>query len=109
MQLPTSVLTKKQVKTYGPKMYTEGGRTYRLTAKVYYDDSCGNGHNTFSTTGAQYRRRNDGGWEQDSFGCLHDAISKHFPELAPYIKWHLTSSDGPMHYIGNTIYLAAIS
>ena len=69
MELPTSVLTKKQVKTYGPKMYTEGGRTYRLTAKVYYDDSCGNGHNTFSITGAQYRRRNDGGWEQDSFGC----------------------------------------
>ena len=28
------------------------------------------------------------------------------PELAPYIKWHLVSSDGPLHYIANTVYHA---
>lgn len=106
MQLPASVLTKKQVKTYGPKIYTEGGYTYKLTAKVRYDDACGNGHNSFSITGAQYRKAKNHRWVEDSFGCLHDTISKHFPELAPYIKWHLTSSDGPMHYIANTIYFA---
>jgi hypothetical protein len=39
-------------------------------------------------------------------GCCHDEVAKHFPELAPFIKWHLTSSDGPMHYIANTVYHA---
>lgn len=106
MQLPTSVLTKKQVKTYGPKIYREGEYTYKLTVKVRYDDSCGNGHNSFSITGEQYRKGRNGVWAEDSFGCMHETISQHFPELAPYIKWHLTSSDGPMHYIANTIYFA---
>lgn len=102
----TSVLTKSQVKTYGPKIYTENGTTYKLTATVRYDDSCGNGHNTFSITGAQYYKDKRGVWKEYSFGCLHDIIAKHFPELAPYIKWHLTSSDGPLYYISNTTYLA---
>lgn len=106
MQLPTSILTKKQTKIYGPKIYTENETTYKLTATVRYDDSCGNGHNTFSITGAQYYKDNRGIWREDSFGCLHDIIAKHFPELAPFIKWHLTSSDGPLHDIINTIYLA---
>lgn len=98
----TSVLTKKQVKTYGPKIYTEGGETYKLTAKVRYDDECGNGHNTFAITGEQYRKRKNGTWEEDAFGCIHETVAKRFPELQPYIKWHSCSSDGPMHYLANT-------
>lgn len=39
-------------------------------------------------------------------GCCHDEVAKHFPELAPLIKWHLCSSDGPMHYLANTVYHA---
>lgn len=105
--LPVSILTKHQVKAYGPKIYTEGGGTYKLTATVRYDDQCGNGHNSFGITGAQYRKRRNGTWEEDSFGCMHETIVKHFPELAPYIKWHLCSSDGPMHYIANTLYQAS--
>ena len=105
--LPVSILTKHQVKIYGPKIYTEGGETYKLTATVRYDDQCGNGHNSFGITGAQYRKRRNGTWEEDSFGCMHETIVKHFPELAPYIKWHLCSSDGPMHYIANTLYQAS--
>ena len=104
--LPVSILTKHQVKIYGPKIYTEGGETYKLTATVCYDDQCGNGHNSFGITGAQYRKRRNGTWEEDAFGCLHETIIKHFPELAPYIKWHLCSSDGPLHYLANTNYHA---
>lgn len=37
---------------------------------------------------------------------MHEEVAKHFPELAPFIKWHLTSSDGPMHYLGNVTYHA---
>ena len=104
--LPASVLTKHQVNAYGPKIYTEGGETYKLTATVRYDDQCGNGHNSFGITGAQYRKRRNGTWEEDCFGCMHETIIKHFSELAPYIKWHLCSSDGPMHYLANTTYHA---
>lgn len=102
----TSILTKSQVKTYGPKFYTENGTTYKLTATVRYDDSCGNGHNSFAITGAQYYKEGRGFWREDAFGCLHDIIAKQFPELAPFIKWHLTSSDGPWGYIANTVYFA---
>lgn len=100
----TSLLTKKQTKTYGPKIYTENGQTYKLAATVRYDDSCGNGHNSFAITGAQYRKGKNGHWDEDSFGCLHEKIAAHFPKLAPLIKWHLTSSDGPLYYMANTVY-----
>lgn len=103
----TSTLTKKQTKTYGPKIYQKGGETYKLTATVRYDDNCGNGHNSFAITGAQYRKRKNGTWEEDSFGCIHEIIVKYFPELEPYIKWHLCGSDGPMHYVANTLYHAS--
>lgn len=106
MNLPTSILTKNQKKTFGPKIYSENGTTYKLTATVRYDDECGNGHNSFAITGAQYRKDRNNQWVEDSFGCIHDDISKHFPELAPLIKWHLTSSDGPWGYLANTIYFA---
>lgn len=101
-----STLTKNQKKTYGPKVYTEGGQTYRITANLRFDDECGNGHNTFSMTGTIDREGRNGQWYDHSGGCIHEKIIKHFPELAKYVKWHLTSTDGPMHYIANTVYLA---
>jgi hypothetical protein len=33
-------------------------------------------------------------------------VQEHFPELAPFLKWHLCSTDGPLHYIANTRYHA---
>ena len=103
----TSTLTKKQVKTF-KKSYREDGREYVLIAKVRYDDECGNGHNTFAVTGEIWRAKNGQpiGRDCEACGCLHEDIAKHIPELAPSIKWHLTSSDGPMHYIANTVYHA---
>lgn len=100
-----SVLTKNQARKYGPRIYTEGGEKYRITATVRYDDRCGNGHNTFSIT-ANIDRKDRGHWKDDTGGCLHREIARHFPELAHLVKWHLCSSDGPMYYIANTLYLA---
>ena len=40
-------------------------------------------------------------------GCQHDVVRQVFPELVKYLKWHLTSTDGPMHYIANTLYHAS--
>lgn len=101
-----STLTKHQVKEYGWKEYTENGNSMRIKAIVRYDDQCGNGHNSFSITGTtegKLRSR----WTDYSGGCIHEEIVKHFPELAHLIKWHLCSSDGPMHYISNTTYHAS--
>lgn len=100
-----SVLNKDQSKNF-TKEYTENGTKYRITAKVRYDDRCGNGHNTFSITGDidEYCGNR---FREYSGGCIHDDIKKHFPELAHLIKWHLVSSDGPMHYIPNTVYHAS--
>lgn len=96
---------KKQVKTYGPKRYSLAGTKYKITAEVRHDGSCGNGHNSFAITG-EIRRLNGKRWVEDSFGALHDDIVKHFPELKPFIKWHLSTNDGPLHYIANTTFHA---
>lgn len=103
----TSTLTKKQVKVF-KKSYTENGREYVLIANVRYDDECGNGHNTFAVTGEVWRAKNGQpiGRDCESCGCIHEDIANHLPELAPYLKWHLVSSDGPMYYIANTVYHA---
>ena len=105
MTIQTSQLTKDQKRTYGPRVYSENGNTYRITATVRYDDECGNGRNTFSITGT-IDRKERGIWKDDAGGCIHDQIAQHFPELAPFFKWHLCSSEGPMSYVGNTLWHA---
>jgi hypothetical protein len=104
VNLPESILVKSQKKDLGPKQYREGGHLYRITAHVRYDDECGNKHNSFSITGTIDRSNGVGRWVDDAGGCIHEEVAKHFPELKPFIKWHLTSSDGPMYYIENTLY-----
>jgi len=106
VRIMESILTKNQKKVYGWKVYQEDGQTYRIKATVRYDDECGNGHNSFSITGKTERKGGNGRWYEDSIGCVHDKIKEHFPELAPFIKWHLFDSTGPMHYIANTVYHA---
>lgn len=101
----TSQLIKNQKKVYGPKYYKENGQEYRITAKVRHDDQCNNGHNSFSIT-ADIDEKRGNRWVESSGGCLHDEVKKHFPELAPFIKWHLMSTDEPLHYVANTLYLA---
>lgn len=100
----TSTLTQHQVRTYGPKAIRHCGRDARITVEVRYDDRCGNGHNTFSITATIEEKLRNGRWIEREGGCLHEDIAKHFPDLAPLIRWHLVSSDGPMHYIANTLY-----
>ena len=67
------------------------------TVTLRYDDQCGNGHNTFSITASG----------RDMGGCCHGEVVQAFPDLEPFIKWHLCSSDGPLHYIANTTHHAA--
>lgn len=69
---------------------------YAVVVTIRHDDSCGNGHNTFSITGITY----------DTCGCIHERIGMYFPELTYLFKWHLCSTDGPLHYIENTMFLS---
>lgn len=87
------------------KEYREDGRRYRIRVHLRYDDTCGNRHNSFAITGT-IQEVAHGRWAEYMGGCCHTEIAAHFPELAPYIKWHLCLSDGPMHYIPNTVYAA---
>ncbi|MCK4500737.1 hypothetical protein KAU11_09565 [Candidatus Babeliales bacterium] len=96
-----SKLVKSQSKKLPAIKYTENGNIYSLIISLRYDDNCGNGHNSFAIT-ADIRS----GTRLDACGCCHDDIIKHAPKYAHLIKWHLCSSDGPMHYIANTVYNA---
>ena len=110
LQITTeSTLAKRQRAKFGPKHLDYFGTPATITAEVRYDDDCGNGHNTFSVTGvirATDRRINPRDNGELAGSCLHDEITRSFPELAPLIKWHLCSSDGPTHYVSNAVYLA---
>ena len=116
--MQTSTLTYNQTKQFRAEYTNEHGEECVLIATVRHDDRCKNGHNTFSITGDLYDRpqripgeasvKNAKGktlW-LGSCGCIHEEIAEHIPELAPFIKWHLTSTDGPMHYVANTMYHA---
>lgn len=98
-----STLTKQQYTSKGPRAAKDWGQGAAIWVHLRYDDECGNGHNTFAITGTVRvpKRR-----EPVAGGCLHEEIAAAFPELEPLIKWHLCSSDGPMHYLSNTLYLA---
>jgi hypothetical protein len=111
-----SVVTRKQKRSYRTE-WTDDDGEHVLVAIVRYDDQCGNGHNTFSITGELYSQNGDkrGGREKtrvrptfrlESCGCVHDIIAARIPKLAPFIRWHLCSSDGPLHYIANTLWFA---
>lgn len=83
----------------------DGGR---VLVKIRFDDNPVNHHETFTITGnywtaEDHKRRMK---EPSRCGCIHGEIARTFPELAHLIKWHLTSTDGPMHYIANTVYHA---
>lgn len=83
------------------------GHLVDVIATVRHDDDCGNGHNSFAITGDIYyadKPRTDR--NLIACGCVHDQIKKAIPELEPYIKWHLCSTDEPMHYVANSIYWA---
>ena len=112
--MKNSKLTKSQFKTFtvdsgslNKTVCTVDGTDYRkVQMTIRFDDQCGNGHNSFSMTGEAHEvgeRKTD--WSGVS-GCIHEILFAAFPELSHLIKWHLSSTDGPMHYIANTTYHA---
>lgn len=112
-----STLATKQEKRFRKEFTDESGVQCVLVVKVRFDDQCGNGHNSFAVTADLYDRTHRNGESSTTLadgkrrwwgagGWLHDEVEKRFPELAHLLRWHLCSTDGPMHYIANTVYHA---
>lgn len=101
-----SILTKCQKRKVTLNNLKYQNHQVDLIIELRYDDDCGNGHNSFSITGSLYET----GKRSDKYcitcGCIHDIIKELAPEYTKYIKWHLMSSDEPLHYVANTIYWA---
>lgn len=102
--LPISIITKHQVKTF-TKDIIFLGTPRKMIVSLRYDDSCGNGHNSFGITADIVELKNSNYIK--CCRCLHTEIKEHFPELEYLIEYHGMSSDSPLHYITNTIYHAS--
>jgi hypothetical protein len=94
-------VTVKEQKAFFRAPAPDHGPAARICITVRYDDSCGNGHNTFSITGEIYDRRG-----VISAGRLVEEVKKYLPQLTPLIKWNGCSSKGPFGYFENTSYFA---
>lgn len=105
-QTKKSILVEDQKKEIEILNHTYGGQKVDLIIHLRYDDECGNGHNSFSITGDLYETGKRSERALISCGCTHDEIRAIAPEYTKYIKWHLMSSDEPLHYIANTIFWA---
>lgn len=89
--------------------FHEGGQERLLIAEARFNDECHNGHDTFALTGEIWRAKNGAKVGRDCLACgmLHAEIARYIPAIAPMIRWHLCSTDGPMHYFANTGYHAS--
>lgn len=90
-----------------PRPVSGYGTNGSMNVEIRFDDECKNGHQSFAITANVYtdesrRRRGD----IAAGGCMHDEIAKTFPELAVLIKYHLVTTDSPLHYVANTLYHA---
>lgn len=83
------------------------GTDATMFVEIRFDDSCANGHQSFAITADVYTRESRRRGDIAAGGCLHDEIARVFPELAHLIRWHLASTDSPMHYVANAIYHAS--
>lgn len=108
---------EEQIKKFRSDYIGDDGRPETLIASVCYDDKDHRGHKGLSLTAKLFTK--DRRWSEPTVihksgetlwcnggGCLHNEIAKRFPQLAPLIKWHLCSTDGPIHYVPNTVYHA---
>lgn len=78
----------------------------KLFVKIRLDDECKNGHQDFAITGDLYETDKP---KIDRYhiasGCLHEMISKYFPEFKPFIALHLCDWEGvPMYASANVFY-----
>lgn len=91
------------------KVFNEDGRTKKITVHGGLSMHKGNRAPYFSITGDIDVKTVNGGWKEESGGCIHGEIRKHFPEkFDDLIALHLSDIDGlPMHAVENGWYWLA--
>lgn len=82
-----------------PSQYTKSTRLqhWRVTAEL---GRIGTQAPYFSLTYDEH------GPDGEACGAGHDRCVELAPACAPFVRWHLTSPDGPMHYRANALYWA---
>lgn len=109
LKLPESILTKHQKQKHTKHVEIDG-KIHTLFIDIRHDDECNNGHNTFSITGSlftgEYQTEPKSDRNLVVCGCIHEIIEQYAPQFAPFIKWHLVSTDSPMHFVANPLYHA---
>ncbi len=86
------------------RSFQENGQRYRICATFGWHLIPSNKEPYFSITG-EIQRSQKKYWTEDTCGCIHKDIEKHFPELKSAIRWHLVGKVyGPMHYVANAKY-----
>lgn len=89
------------------KQFKERGQLYRIRAFAGLHYIRGNSAPYFTITG-ETQRAERGYWREDSGGCLHTEILKHWPELDDLVAMHLSDISGaPMHDGANGWYWMA--
>ncbi len=92
------------------KEFVKRGVRVVTIATVRYGGMLRNGHNTLSVTGelwdSRYKVRSKSERGLISCGAIHDDIVRAFPQLSDAVMYHLCSTDGPTHYVANTVYHA---
>lgn len=87
--------------------YKEGSARYRIQAHYGIDRGFAARYNQdahFSIT-CDIEEMRGGKWRESGGGAAHEITTRHFPKLAPLIKWHLCGVEtGPMHYLANALY-----
>ena len=104
--------------TFVPFNYTTKPRRIAngdiVTARVEYSQLRGNAHPHFSISGHVYGPALIRGedciffadkryWCHSAGQCIKEIVEA-FPELVPYMKWHLCGPDGSMYYKDNAVY-----
>jgi hypothetical protein len=97
----SSKTVRSRFKTFTRESTDRDETRWKHVLTLKFDDECENGHNTFTATVAIYRNGREYGG-----GADHEEIARVWPEFAPYLKWQLCSTAGPMHYIANTTHFA---
>ena len=104
--IPESKIVKNQTKIVTVLNKSLYGQKVDAVIKIRHDDNCNNGHNSFSVTAIIYEAGYRSERRTITAGCCHEAIKRIAPELEYLIKWHLCSTDEPVHYVSNTMYHA---
>jgi len=90
-------------------VFSEGGRTKRIVVHGGLHMLKGNSKPYFGITADIDVKTVKGGWAEESGGCLHNEIEKHFPgRFTDMIAMHMSDIEGlPMHAFANGWYWLA--